>query len=528
MNPAGASFGWSVTAGSFSLAAIATLACDRPIALSVTYEEFMHFSGKRAASYSNSRLACDSDGKIVAAEFDFGIDHGAYTELGADLINRPIRFAYFPYKVPKALGLARAGITNHGFGTAYRGYGSPQAYTMSEAMMDMMAEKLNMDPFEIRWKNIARPGDENLQGYQFHQYPMEEMMSKLKPIYERAVAEAKANDTPKKRRGVGLAWGGYNVSETPFDSATVALELNEDGTITKFDTWEELGQGGDIGSLMVTLEALKPLGISPDQVKLVQNDTATCPDSGIAASSRSHFMNGRATIEAAKLLLDAMRKQDGSYRSCEEMKSENIPTKYFGTYDNSVTENLAPMDPNTGIGSPSVTYTYALYMAEVEVDTETGATTIIRYTCVDDVGVIGNIQAMEGQAYGGISHSIGFALSEDYRDVRKQNNIHACGIPYIKDIPDEINLIHCQNPREVGPFGSSGASEAFQSAGHMAVINAINNATGVRIYQLPATPEKVKAGLDTIAQGGKIEAPEKWYLGPDFHERLEDILNDPK
>jgi aldehyde oxidoreductase len=390
-----------------------------------------------------------------------------------------------------------------------------------------MARKLGMDPFEIRWRNIARPGDENLQGYKFHQYPMEEMMLKLKPIYEAALARAKAEGAPAKRRGVGLAWGGYNVSETPFDVATVALELNPDNTVTKYDTWQDLGQGGDIGSLMVTLEALKPLGLRPGQVRLIQNDTLTCPDSGISASSRSHFMNGRATIEAAGKMLAAMRKADGAYRTYDEMRAEGLPLKYFGSHDNSVIENLKPMDPNTGVGSPSVTYTYALYMAEVEVDAATGKTTVLRFTCVDDVGVIGNIQAMEGQAYGGISHSIGFALSEDYRDVRKHNNIYSCGIPYIKDIPDDIRLIHCQNPRDVGPFGSSGASEAFQSAGHMAVVNAIDNATGVRIYELPATPEKVKAGLDAIAAGGEVKPPKKYWLGSDLHEELEKIKANP-
>jgi aldehyde oxidoreductase len=146
---------------------------------------------------------------------------------------------------------------------------------------------------------------------------------------------------------------------------------------------------------------------------------------------------------------------------------------------------------------------------------------------VDDVGVIGNIQAVEGQAYGGISHSIGFALSEDYKDVKKHNNIFSCGVPYCKDIPDDITLIHCENPRETGPFGSSGASEAFQSAGHMAVINGINNACGVRIYELPAKPEKVKAGIDKLAKGGKIEPPEKYYLGPDMYEKLETIKANP-
>jgi len=527
MNPTGASFGWSTTAASFALAGIAAVATNMPIALSISYEEYMHFSGKRAASYSNGRLACGKDGKITAVEFDFGLDHGAYTELGADLANRPIRFMCFPYYIPNALGLSRVAVTNHGFGTAYRGYGSPQAYTASEALVDMLAEKMGMDPFEFRWRNIARPGDTNLNSYEFQQYPMEEMMLTLKPHYEKAVAEAKANDTPSKRRGVGLAWGGYNVSETPFDVASVALELNEDNTITKYDTWHDMGQGGDIGSLMVTLEALKPLGITPKQVKLIQNDTKICPDTGVAASSRSHFMDGKATLDAAKKLLDAMRKKDGGFRTYDEMVAENIPVKYEGTHENQVVEGLKPMDPNTGRGNPSVSYTYALYMAEVEVDTATGKTTIIRYVCVDDVGVIGNIQAVDGQAYSGISHSMGFALSEDYKDVKKHNNIFSCGVPYCKDIPDDIILIHCENPREIGPFGSSGASEAYQSSGHVAVINAINNACGVRVYELPATPEKVKAGIDILAKGGQIDPPQKYYLGPDMYEELEMIKANP-
>ena len=144
------------------------------------------------------------------------------------------------------------------------------------------------------------------------------------------------------------------------------------------------------------------------------------------------------------------------------------------------------------------------------------------------MGVIGNIHAVEGQAYGGISHSMGFALSEDYLDVRKHNNPFSCGVPYIKDIPDDIQLIHMGTRRKNGPFGSSGASEAFQSSGHMAVINAISNACGVRIYELPAKPEKVKAGLEAIAAGKKVEPPKKYYLGPDMYDEIQKIRDTGK
>ncbi len=527
-NPTGATFGWGIAGATYSLAAIACMACDNmPVALSMTYEEFMRFSGKRCPTYSNSRLACDKDGKIMAAEWDFGFDHGAYDELGDDIISRTARFTYFPYNVPNVKALSRVATTNHAYGTAYRGYGAPQAYTCSEAMMDMMAEKIGMDPFEIRWRNIAREGDLNVNSYPYVDYPMEEIMKTMKPIYEKAVEKAKKEDTPEKRRGVGIAWGGYNVTEGNEDQCTLAIEIAPDGKFIKYDTWQDQGQGGDSGSLQCTLQALEPLGVSIDDIILRQNDSIYGVDSGASASSRQHYMNTKTSKLAADKLINAMKKEDGSYRTYEEMIAEGIPTRYEATYENVTDETLCALDPNTGVGNPTPAYTYGLFLAEVEVDTATGKTTILSYTSVDDVGVIGNPTSVDGQAYGGLSHCMGFALSEDYDDVIKHANIAGAGIPTIKEVPDDFNLIHLQNPRNTSPYGSSGASEAFQSAGHMAVINAINNACGVRIYELPARPEKVKAGLEKVARGEKTLPPKKYFLGSDFAEEMENIKNNP-
>ncbi len=527
MNPTGASFGWSTNAGDIVLAGACTVVTGMPVALSLSYEEHQHYSGKRCPGHSNARAACDKNGKITAVEFELGMDHGAYSWGGDDIIIKPARFAFFPYTVPNVAGLVRIANTNHTFGTAYRSYGSPQAYTMSEALMDMLAEKAGIDPFEFRWRNIARSGDLNLNSHAFMQYPMEAMMLRMKPHYDKAVAEAKAKDTPQVRRGVGLAWGAFNVTEGGTDNATVNLELNPDGTVTKYDTWQELGQGGDIGSLMVTLEALKPLGLTPEQIRLVQSDTKLCPDSGMSAGSRSHYMNGHATRIAGEKLLAAMRKPDGTFRTHAEMVKESIPVKVTGRYETAVTPGLTRLDPNTGIGNPTPAYTYALNLAEVEVDVATGKTRVIRFVCVDEVGKIGNIDAVNGQAFGGISHSIGFALSENYDDVHKHTNIDNSGVPYIKDIPDEIILEHMEQYNAHGPWGSSGASEAFQASGHVAVLNAINNACGVRIYEMPAYPEKVKAGLDLLAAGKQVLPPKKYFLGSDFYEELEEIKANP-
>ena len=501
-----------------------------PIALHMDYAQFMAFSGKRAPVYTNARLACDKDGKILAGEFDAGMDHGYDPALGDDEIIKIPRFMFFPYYVPNAAGLGRTAVTNHSHGVPYRGYGAPQAYTAGEAIIDMMAEKIGMDPFEFRYKNIARPGQTNLNSAEFLQYPMEEMMDKMKPFYDKAVAEAKAKDTPEKRRGVGLAWGGYNVGLGSDDFSSVAIELVADGKFVKYDTWQDQGQGGDQGSLVCMLEALKPYfpNVTPDDIKLIQADTKLCPNTGESAGSRSHFANGKASILAAQNLANAMRKEDGAYRTYDEMIKEGIPTRYDGDWVAAAEWDYYKfLDPNTGEGSPTYAYTYALYMAEVEVDVATGKTTVLGMVCVDWVGKVGNIQAVDGQAFGGMSHAIGFALSENYDDVKKHTNIFSAGVPYIKDVPDKLVAVHLDGFDKNGPFGSSGASEAFQSSDHVAVINAINNACGVRIYELPASPAKVKAGLDILAKGGKVEPPKKYFLGSDLYEELEKIKANP-
>ena len=533
-NPTGGSFGWAMCAASYALCGVATKVTGMPVALSMTYAEFMALSGKRSPSYINGRLACDENGKFIAGEFDAGLDNGAYPEMGDDKLTKILRFMFFPYNMPNVAGLARSAVTNHNFGVPYRGYGAPQAYTASEALVDMLAEKIGMDPFEFRYKNIAQPGDLNLNQRKFLQYPMQEMMDKMKPLYDEAVKrteEFNAASDGKIKRGVGIAWGGYNVGLGGVDEASVAIELMPDGTFRKYDTWQDQGQGGDAGSLICTLEALRPYfpNITPNDIKLVQTDSKYCPNTGESAGSRSHFANGKASILAAKNIAEAMRKEDGTYRTYDEMVAEGIPTRYEGNWAAADEWDYFDfLDPNDGQGEPTYAYTYALFMSEVEVDTETGKTTVISMTCVDWIGKPGNIQSVNGQAFGGMSHAIGFALSENYEDVKKHTNPYAAGVPYIKDVPDDMTVIHLDGYDERGPFGSSGASEAFQSSDHMAVINAINNAVGVRIYELPATPDKVKAGIDALAKGEpNPNVPKKYFLGSDMYEELENIKANP-
>ena len=525
MNAVGGSFGCTMTPSLPALAAVCTMATGKPVTLAMSYPEFMAFSGKRPSSYTNARLACDHSGKIIGLEFDLVFDIGAYPETAGGMAEKGARFIGYPYNVPNITGCVRSVLSNFSYSAQFRGFGAPECYTSSEALMDMMANELGMDRFEFRYRNVATNGDLTNNSYPYHEYPMKEIMDILRPEYEAAVSRAKAANASNSTRkhGIGIVWGGYHVSYHG-DKCEIAVELNPDGSITHYNSWESVGQGADIGALTHAHEAFRPLGLKPEQINLVQNDTALTPVTGAANGSRSHYMVGNATLDGAKKLMDAMRKPDGSYRTYDEMTAEGIATKYIGSYDSKGT--TTPLDPNTGHGDASPAANYVLMLVEVEVDIETFKTEVISVRSIADVGKIGNRQAVDGQAFGGISHSIGFALKEDYSDINKHSTLLGAGIPEITDIPDDLVYTYHETLRTTGPHGSCGCAEGFQSVGHVAVINAIKDAIGVRIYEMPATPEKLKAAYEAKQRGEEMK-PVFYDFGKTLYETMADISANP-
>lgn len=519
--PSGASFGASMDHHAVAMIAAAEMVVKRPITWTQTYEETQRFTGKRATSYTNIKLACDKSGKILALDFDNAIDHGANANSAGNLEKKVVRFIGYPYNIPNLRGLSRGGLSNEPFGVAYRAYGSPQCYTAGEQIIDMMAEKLGIDPLEIRYINGAKEGDLTNNSYPFKNYGIKTMIDKLRPYYKESQEWAQQPAEAGWKRGVGVACGGYHVS-TPADRSEIDIELLPDGSVVQYNCWEAMGQGASIGTLVHMHEALKPLGLPVEKIKLYQNDTKFCPPTGPASGSRSHYMAGNATIQAANDLMNAMRKPDGTYRTYDEMVAEGIPTKYHGVF--STVGLLKAIDDFTGVGDPTPDNNLLAIIARVEVNEETGKTRVIAVHGIADVGVIGNFLAVEGQAYGSMMHSIGFALSEDYCDeVKKYGSPLGCGFPRCGDVPDDIEFEFQETPRKTGPHGSGGASECFQSCGHVAVLNAINNAVGVRVYEIPATPDKIKAALKAKAEG-RSYAPERYDFGVDYNEILAEAL----
>jgi len=205
-------------------------------------------------------------------------------------------------------------------------------------------------------------------------------------------------------------------------------------------------------------------------------------------------MTGNAIRVACENLIAALKKPDGGYKTYAEMKAENLPTKYTGSWSAPCTA----CSVETGQGNPFPVYMYGVLLAEVAVDTKTGKVAVEKFTIVSDCGPVMNKTVLEGQLLGGLTQGIGLALSEDFEDLNKHTTLTGCGIPQIKDVPDTMDIIHQETMRPFGPFGMAGAGEMPLSAPHAAIINAIYNACKVRITSLPARPEKILASLDEL------------------------------
>jgi aldehyde oxidoreductase len=489
-NPAGGTFGYKFSPTMEALVGVACLATGRPVFLRYDYQQQMAYTGKRSPFFMNMRFAADQDGKLLAMETDYAVDHGPYSEFGDLLTLRGTQFMGAGYDIPAIRGEGRTVCTNHAWGSAFRAYGSPQSEFASEVLMDELAEKLGIDPLELRYKNVYRPGSTTPTGQDPEVYSLPEMIDILRPKYQAAREKAKAGSNDQVKKGVGVSIGVYGCGLDGPDSSEAWVGLNPDDTVTVYSCWEDHGQGADAGALGTAFEALRVTGLTPDRVRLVMNDTSKAPNSGPAGGSRSQVMTGQAIKNAAEALVAAMKKPDGSYRTYAEMEAEKIPLRYTGKW----TAPATNCDENSQ-GAPFSVYMYGVFMAEVAVEVATGKTAVEKMTLVADIGKINNRLVVDGQMYGGMAQGIGLALTEDYEDLKKHSTLAGAGFPYIKQIPDEMELIYVETPRKDGPFGAGGVGELPLTSPHAAVINAITNACGARVTRLPALPEKVLAAM---------------------------------
>jgi aldehyde oxidoreductase len=373
------------------------------------------------------------------------------------------------YRIDNIRGAGRTVATNHAWGSAFRGYGSPQSLFASEVLVDELAVKMGVDPLEFRYNNVYREGDTTPNGCAPDVIVLPQLLDKIRPYYNEAkkAAKEKNQTSVDKKYGAG---------------------------ISLLNSWEDHGQGADMGTLAIAHETLRKAGFKKEDIKLLMNDMNFTPNSGPAGGSRSNVLTGNATRVACENLLEGMKKEDGTYRTYDEMIAENIQTKYDGKW----TAPCTACDVETSQGNPFPVYMYGVLLAEVEVDINTGKTRVLKMVIASDVGTIINKIVVDGQILGGLVQGIGLALTEDFEDLKKHTTLTGCGIPQIKDVTDDISLLYLETPRPLGPYGAAGSGEMPLSAPHAAIINAIYDACKVRITKLPARPEKVLDALQKI------------------------------
>jgi aldehyde oxidoreductase len=310
-----------------------------------------------------------------------------------------------------------------------------------------------MDPLELRYKNVYREGSTSPTGQKPEVLSFPEMLDILSPKYQAAREKAKATSTDAVKRGVGISLGVYGCGLDGPDGSAARIELNPDNTVTLYNTWEDHGQGADMGSLGTAHQALRPLGLAPEQIHLVMNDTSLARTADLPAKPPAGG-DRPGIVATCELLLDAMRKPDGTYRSYDEMKAGNIPTTYTGKW----TAPATACDENAR-DRLSRFYMYGVFMAEVAVETghrqDRGGK--------DDPGG-GHRQGQQpsGHRWPALRwHGPGHRPGPERGLRGHQETLDSDGgrLPYVKQIPDNMELIYVETPRPEGPFGAAGAGE---------------------------------------------------------------------
>jgi xanthine dehydrogenase molybdenum-binding subunit len=409
--------------------------------------------------------------------------------------------------------------TNKQFGGPFRGYGGPQVVFAIESQLDMIADRLGIDKLDIRLRNCTQPGDLTAAGWKITSCGFRDCL--LKAAQEIGWEERKKH--PIKNRGIGIAGmihvsGAKVYTDGDFSSATISM--TEEGTATVFTGTTDVGQGSMTALAMIAAEEL---GVSLEDIHMVTMDTEVTPIDLGSWASRITFVGGNAIRKACQDLKHQLFEVSSRMLECnpadlllKEKKisvigspEKNLPVgEAILSSPNRVGKILigkGHYDPpselinrQTGIANISAAYGFAAQAAEVEVDEETGKVRVLRMVAAHDTGRTINPTLAEGQIEGAILQGMGYALSERIicsREGKVENpNFHDYKILFSEDMPKiETFLIETNDPE--GPFGAKGVGEPGLIPTAPAIANAIDDAVGVRVKELPILQEKVYAGL---------------------------------
>ncbi|MFQ6076030.1 MAG: xanthine dehydrogenase family protein molybdopterin-binding subunit [Candidatus Bathyarchaeia archaeon] len=505
-------------------AALAAVALNRPAALVFDRDESIMASNKRFPAKIRYRSSASREGKITAAEVDITVDCGAYANRAPFWLWRMAAHAAGPYEVPNVSVDGRVIYTNKVFGGSFRGFGDPAIHFAAESQVDELAERLGIDPVEFRLRNVLRPGSKTT---------CDQVVDHSVGIEECLVRVAEASDWRRKRgeyaharegskvfgMGVGCAYHGISTSRGTPDWSAASVIINQDGSVTYRTGICELGQGSQTGHAKIVAEIL---GLPLSAIRVEGPDTDSTPNTKPTHGSRGLMMGGTAAADAALRLRRRLNRLAAELLECDEADVEIRKGRVYVRGESSGGISFAGLarelynrgvspaqygfyaapqrffDPTTGLGVSYSVYTYAATVVEVGVDTETGVVDVLRVYPAMDVGRAIDRGLIEGQIQGAVSQGIGFTLMEqlvveDGAVLNKSFLDYV--IPSVEDTPEIAEAILVEEPYRHSAFGAKGVGEPAIISVIPAIINAIHQATGLRLRRLPVTPERLYFAL---------------------------------
>lgn len=499
----------------------------RPVRIALSREEVFTSAGNRISCVIYIKDGVKKDGTIVAREVRMLANIGAYASFGGALLAADASFgAIGTYRIPNFKFDSYGVYTNEPPACALRGFASEQPIWAIESHMDMIAEKLGMDAVEIRGKNLLKEGDINVRGEIVHSIGAKECLEQVAEYLER---DEKHKKEGPWRRGKGLALG--NKFSMPNSVSISNVKVQEDGTIEVRYTADELGQGSNT---VVAQVAAEEFGLSIDKVKLVWGDTAITPYSTQSLAQGTTYFTGNSTRlacqDAKRQLFEIASEKLGTSPGNMDTKEGKVyvksdPSRSIAVSDlfttgyvekggeilgrDIWTQPSAPDNPETGQVDPELArkgvglaafYSHASHGAEVAVNVETGEVKIERFAAACDMGFPINPKMCEQQMEGGASMGIGSALWESMimSEGRVLNpNFRDYKIPLAINMPKNENFktFIAPAPHKNGPYGAKGMGEVVLTPTAPAIANAVYDAVGVRIKDLPLTKEKILKAL---------------------------------
>jgi CO/xanthine dehydrogenase Mo-binding subunit len=501
------------------IAAHATLLAiksGRPVKIVYDRMEDMAATTKRHPSRTRHRTAVGKDGKILGGEIEFTIDGGAYSTLSSVVLSRGTIHAGGPYYWPSVRIRAKAVATNSPPHGAFRGFGAPQSLFAMERHMDRIAQVVGISPIEVRRRNFLKPGQTTttLQTIR-EEIDLDHLLNralKLSDYHAKKARFARENKYGLRRKGMGIAaflhGAGFTGSGERYLNSLVGVEAGADGSVRVLVSSAEFGQGTNTVLCQIAAEAL---GLPYENVVIAQPDTAVVPNSGPTVASRTAMIVGKLVQSAAISIRQTLAKTSllgdeytpEQFRvACREYIVAHGPLKAYTRYE-------APADiywdDEHYRGEAYAAFAWAVYVAEVTVDLTTYSVTVDDFVALQEVGKVLHPVLAAGQITGGVAQAIGFALYEKvvWQNGRMVNNQMtnyimptSADLPPIRVFFEEIGNVH-------GAHGAKGIGELPMDGPAPAILNAVEDATGVRFNSIPLLPEDLFEALSAQSLDSK-------------------------